>query len=84
MGKKDLEKQNLIVIDFGGGTFDVTVLTLDKGVAQVKATKGDCHLGGQDFDNHIVDHCIEEFKRTDDIDITGDKRAMIRLKLAVE
>ena len=74
----------MIVIDFGGGTFDVTVLTLDKGLAKVRATMGDMHLGGQDFDNCIVDDCIKEFKRTDNIDITGDKRALLRLKQAVE
>ena len=83
MDKKELKKQEMIVIDFGGGTFDVTVLTLDKGVAKVRATNGDMHLGGQDLDNCIVDDCIEEFKRTENVDITGDKKALWRLKEAV-
>jgi len=84
VGKEDLRNHNLIVVDLGGGTFDVTVLNYDRGFADVLATKGDTHLGGQDFDNRIVEHCIKEFKKSDKIDISGDPKALLRLKAEVE
>ena len=83
-GKKDLKNHNLVCVDLGGGTLDVTIMTINNGSAKVKATAGDTHLGGQDFDNRIVDHCIKEFKETNGIDITGDGKALLKLKLEVE
>ena len=64
----------------GGGTFDVSLLTIDDGVFEVKATAGDTHLGGEDFDNKLVQYCANEFKKKKGIDITGNARAMRRLR----
>ena len=84
VGKENLANHNFIVVDLGGGTFDVTVLTIDHGIADVLATQGDTHLGGQDFDNRVVDFLKQKFLETDGVDITDDKRAMLRLKIEVE
>ncbi|XP_076959625.1 heat shock cognate 70 kDa protein-like [Bidens hawaiensis] len=74
-------KKNVLVFDLGGGTFDVSVMTIDKrGVLEVKAVAGDTHLGGDDFDNRMVDHCAMEFKRRCDKDLTGNQQAMGRLR----
>jgi len=78
-----LDKKNahtVLVFDLGGGTFDVSVLELDNGVFEVKATAGDNILGGDDFDQKIIDYLISEFKKTDGIDLKSDKMAMQRLK----
>ena len=61
--KKGKGEQNVLIFDLGGGTFDVSLLTIDEGIFEVKATAGDTHLGGEDFDNHLVNHCLEEFKK---------------------
>jgi molecular chaperone DnaK len=74
------KEEKIVVFDLGGGTFDVSVLELGDGVFEVKATNGDTHLGGEDFDNRIVDHFIEEFKREHGIDIKSDNAALQRLK----
>jgi len=76
-GKKD---EKIAVFDLGGGTFDVSVLELGDGVFEVKSTNGDTHLGGEDFDNRIVNHFLDVFKQTEGIDLKGDKAAMQRLK----
>ena len=68
----------------GGGTFDVSLLTTDEGIFEVKATAGDTHLGGEDFDSILVDHFAKEFKRKSRIDIKGNKRALRRLRTACE
>lgn len=81
--KSDQEK-NICVFDFGGGTFDVTVLTVDGGLFEVKATGGDTHLGGEDIDNRLVKHFIDEFKRKHKKDISDNARAVKRLKMACE
>merc|ERR1712188_347828 len=60
---KNKEERNILIYDLGGGTFDVSLLTIDEGIFEVKATAGDTHLGGEDFDRRLVDHCIMEFKR---------------------
>ncbi len=78
------KNETIIVYDLGGGTFDVTVLELGDGVFQVKATGGDTHLGGDDFDKAIIMHMIEEFKKENQIDLTADSQAMQRLKEAAE
>ncbi|PID31304.1 molecular chaperone DnaK [Candidatus Saccharibacteria bacterium] len=76
-GKND---ETIVVFDLGGGTFDVSVLELGDGVFEVKSTNGDTHLGGEDFDNRIVDHFIEHFKSEEGVDLSGDKAALQRLK----
>lgn len=75
--KKD---EKIVVFDLGGGTFDVSVLELGDGVFEVKSTNGDTHLGGEDFDNRIVNHFLEVFKNEQGIDLKNDKAAMQRLK----
>lgn len=74
------KEEKIVVFDLGGGTFDVSVLELGDGVFEVKATNGDTHLGGEDFDNVIVNYFIDEFKKTDGIDLKKDNAAMQRLK----
>lgn len=76
-GKKD---EKIAVFDLGGGTFDVSVLELGDGVFEVRSTNGDTHLGGEDFDNRIVNHFIDVFKQEEGVDLKGDKAAMQRLK----
>merc|ERR1711879_580777 len=78
------EDQNVLIFDLGGGTFDVSVLTLSEGIFEVRATAGDTHLGGEDFDNRLVSHFVNEFKRKNKKDITTNKRAMRRLRTACE
>lgn len=77
-------ERNVLIFDLGGGTFDVSVLTLDDGVFEVKATAGDTHLGGEDFDQCLMDHCVREFKRKHKQDPTKNARSMRRLKTSVE
>ncbi|KAM5578899.1 hypothetical protein ABKV19_008954 [Rosa sericea] len=78
-------KEGLIaVFDLGGGTFDVSILEISNGVFEVKATNGDTLLGGEDFDNALLDYLVSEFKRTDGIDLTKDKLALQRLREAAE
>eukprot|EP00455_Lapot_gusevi_P035732 TRINITY_DN395_c0_g1_i6.p1 TRINITY_DN395_c0_g1~~TRINITY_DN395_c0_g1_i6.p1 ORF type:complete len:661 (-),score=325.51 TRINITY_DN395_c0_g1_i6:211-2193(-) len=80
-------EMNVLIFDLGGGTFDVSLLTLDEGVFEVKATAGDTHLGGEDFDNRLVDYCVQEFKRKNKHirgDISKNARALRRLRTACE
>ncbi len=83
LDKQDRE-ENILVFDLGGGTFDVTLLTIDHGVFEVKATSGNTHLGGEDFDQRLMDYCLSQFKRQSGIDISGDKRALTRLRRQCE
>ncbi|CAH1446010.1 unnamed protein product [Lactuca virosa] len=84
--KSDITRKiNVLVFDLGGGTFDVSLLTIAKGgTIEVKAVAGDTHLGGEDFDNRMVDHCVREFKRRWNKNLTGNKRALGRLRFACE
>merc|ERR1711976_861264 len=83
--KKTGDKEsNVLIFDLGGGTFDVSILSIEGGIFEVKATAGDTHLGGEDFDNRMVDHFVNEFKRKHKKDITGNKRALRRLRTAFE
>ena len=82
--KKGSEECNVLIFDLGGGTFDVSILTIEEGIFEVKATAGDTHLGGEDFDNRMVDHFVNEFKRKHKKDIKGNKRALRRLRTACE
>merc|ERR1711943_103553 len=84
LDKKSAGETNVLIFDLGGGTFDVSLLTIDDGIFEVKATAGDTHLGGEDFDNRTVNHFVQEFKRKHKKDITGNPRAMRRLRTACE
>merc|ERR1712139_585845 len=77
-------ERNVLIFDLGGGTFDVSLLTIDDGVFEVMATAGDTHLGGEDFDNKLVDFCVDKFKRTTKYDIRKNSRAMRRLRTQCE
>lgn len=80
---KDVEKK-VLIFDLGGGTFDVSVLSIDDGIFEVKSTAGDTHLGGEDFDNRMVEHCCMEFKRKHRLDIGDNLRSLRRLRTACE
>jgi molecular chaperone DnaK len=79
-GLDSKKEEKIAVFDLGGGTFDVSVLELGDGVFEVKSTNGDTHLGGEDFDNRIVNHFLEVFKKNEGVDLKNDKAAMQRLK----
>ena len=78
------EEQNVLIFDLGGGTFDVSLLSIEDGIFEVKATAGDTHLGGEDFDNLLVNHFKGEFKRKNKVDISDNKKSVRRLKTACE
>merc|ERR1719239_1166197 len=82
--KKGSAECNVLIFDLGGGTFDVSILTIEEGIFEVKSTAGDTHLGGEDFDNRMVDHFVNEFKRKHKKDMKGNKRALRRLRTACE
>jgi len=83
--KGDTQERNILIFDLGGGTFDVSVLAIDDGVFEVKSTAGDTHLGGEDFDNRLVNHFVTEFKRKNKgLDLTSNKRSLRRLRTACE
>jgi L1 cell adhesion molecule like protein len=84
LDKKGKTERNVLIFDLGGGTFDVSLLTIEDGIFEVKATAGDTHLGGEDFDNRMVNHFVEEFKRKYKKDISGNARALRRLRTACE
>ena len=84
LDKKDSDDLNILIFDLGGGTFDVSILNIDDGMFEVKATAGDTHLGGEDFDNILLKHFIQEFKRKHKHDISENKRSVRRLKTACE
>ncbi|XP_047341550.1 heat shock 70 kDa protein 4-like [Impatiens glandulifera] len=77
-------EKNVLIFDLGGGTFDVSLLTIKDSIFEVKATSGDTHLGGEDFDNRMVNHFVQEFKRKNNKDISGNPRALSRLRMACE
>ena len=83
LDKKDEEK-TILIFDLGGGTFDVSLLSIDDGIFEVKATAGDTHLGGEDFDNILMKYFIDEFKRKHKADLSDNKRSLRRLKTACE
>jgi len=84
LDKESSGEKTILVYDLGGGTFDVTLLTIEEGVFEVKATAGDTHLGGEDFDQRLMAHFVKVFQRKTKLDISGDKRAMQRLRRACE
>ncbi|MDE6219069.1 MAG: molecular chaperone DnaK [Lachnospiraceae bacterium] len=83
-GLDNEKEQKILVYDLGGGTFDVSIIEIGDGVIEVLATNGDTHLGGDDFDNKLIQWMIDEFKKQEGIDLSGDKMAMQRLKEAAE
>jgi L1 cell adhesion molecule like protein len=82
--KQDGKTQNVLIFDCGGGTHDLSVLTIDDGIFEVRATAGDTHLGGEDFDNILVEHCAAEFQRKTKMDLRTNARAMRRVRTACE
>ncbi|CAF3999338.1 unnamed protein product, partial [Adineta steineri] len=84
LDKNVSEERNILVFDLGGGNFDVSILKLEQGISEVKSVVGDTHLGGVDFDNRIVAHFVEEFKRKNNKDLSQNKRALRRLYTACE
>ncbi len=83
-GLDNEKEQKIMVYDLGGGTFDVSIIEIGDGVIEVLSTNGDTHLGGDDFDNKIMDWMLSEFKKAEGVDLSGDKMAMQRLKEAAE
>ncbi|XP_031825836.1 heat shock 70 kDa protein cognate 4 [Nomia melanderi] len=84
LDKKTAGEKNVLIFDLGGGTFDVSILTIEEGIFEVKSTAGDTHLGGEDFDNRMVNHFVQEFKRKYKKDLSVNKRALRRLRTACE
>ncbi|MCL4154024.1 UNVERIFIED_CONTAM: hypothetical protein GTU68_034275 [Idotea baltica] len=84
LDKKGNGEKHVLIFDLGGGTFDVSLLTIDEGVFEVKATAGDTHLGGEDFDNKLVEYCSADFLKKKGIDIRNNPRAMRRLRTQAE
>jgi len=84
LDKKGHGERNVLIFDLGGGTFDVSVLTIEDGIFEVKSTAGDTHLGGEDFDNRMVNHFVAEFKRKHKKDLATNPRALRRLRTACE
>ncbi|KAL1916427.1 uncharacterized protein VTP21DRAFT_5618 [Calcarisporiella thermophila] len=84
LDKRAKGEKNVLIFDLGGGTFDVSLLTIEEGIFEVKATAGDTHLGGEDFDNRLVNHFVQEFKRKYKKDISTNARALRRLRIACE
>jgi len=83
-GNVSAEEKNVLIFDLGGGTFDVSLLCIDEDVFQVLATAGDTHLGGEDFDNRLVEFCIQDFKKKNKLDIRDSARSMRRLRTQCE
>ena len=84
LDKQDQVEKNVLIFDLGGGTFDVSLLSIEDGVFEVKATAGDTHLGGEDFDNRLVNHFAEEFKRKHKLDLKSNPKSIRRLRTACE
>jgi len=85
LDKKGTGENKVLIYDMGGGTFDVSLLTIEDGIFEVKATAGDTHLGGEDFDNRVVDYCVKDFRRKHHgKDLSGDQRAVRRLRTQCE
>merc|ERR1712156_697562 len=83
LDKKDEEK-NVLIFDLGGGTFDVSLLSIDDGVFEVLATSGDTHLGGEDFDNNLLNYCMKTFKQKTGLDMSDNARSKRRLRSQCE
>ncbi|KAG1747930.1 heat shock cognate 70 kDa protein [Suillus paluster] len=84
LNKKVVGERNVLIFDLGGGTFDVSLLTIEEGIFEVKATAGDTHLGGEDFNNRLMNHFAQEFKRKHKKDLSSNPRALRCLRTACE
>merc|ERR1740123_1250793 len=84
LDKQSAQEKNILIFDLGGGTFDVSLLAIEEGIFEVKATNGHTHLGGEDFDNKLVDFCMTQFKKKSGIDISKNARALRRLRTQCE
>ena len=84
LDKKVGSERNVLIFDLGGGTFDVSILSIEDGIFEVKSTAGDTHLGGEDFDNNVVNYFVEEFRRKYKKDLSTNKRSLRRLRTACE
>nr|CAD2187547.1 unnamed protein product [Meloidogyne enterolobii] len=84
LDKKGPGERTVLIFDLGGGTFDVFILTIEDGIFEVKSTAGDTHLGGEDFDNRMVNHFVAEFKRKHKKDLATNPHALRRLRTACE
>ena len=84
LDKQSEQERNILIFDLGGGTFDVSLLTIEEGIFEVKATNGHTHLGGEDFDNKLVDFCMADFKKKTGLDISKNPRALRRLRTQCE
>ena len=84
LDKKGQGEKNVLIFDLGGGTFDVSLLAIEDGVFEVKATAGDTHLGGEDFDNKLVEFCCAEFLKKKGVDIRSNARSLRRLRTQCE
>ena len=84
LDKKVGSERNVLIFDLGGGTFDVSILSIEEGIFEVKSTAGDTHLGGEDFDNNVVNFFVEDFKKKYKKDLSSNKRALRRLRTACE
>ena len=84
LDKQEKKEENVLIFDLGGGTFDVSLLSLEDGLFEVKATNGNTHLGGEDFDNRLVEYCAGEFRRKTSIDIKGNAKALRRVRASCE
>jgi len=84
LDKKSTAERNILIFDCGGGTFDVSILNIEDTIFEVRATAGDTHLGGEDFDTLLVEYFVDEFKKKSKVDLTGNKKALRRLRTACE
>ena len=84
LGTETRDERNVLVFDLGGGSCDVSLLTVDEGIFEVKAVAGNTHLGGEDFNNRLVNHFVQEFKRKNGKDLSSNSRALYRLRTACE
>merc|ERR1712054_310901 len=84
LDKQESKEKNVLIFDLGGGTFDVSLLAIEEGIFEVKATNGHTHLGGEDFDNKMVEYCIDDFKKKTGIDISKNNRSLRRLRTQCE
>merc|ERR1711977_281230 len=84
LDKQSEQEKNILIFDLGGGTFDVSLLAIEEGIFEVKATNGHTHLGGEDFDNKLVDFCMNDFKKKSGLDISKNNRSLRRLRTQCE
>jgi len=84
LDRQQANERNILIFDLGGGTFDVSLLAIEEGIFEVKATNGHTHLGGEDFDNKLVDFCMNDFKKKSGLDISKNARALRRLRTQCE